>query len=494
MRYHATARLLPLLLLGPTACGPRADGNKARAAAAATTIPVTTASAEARQHYTTGLDLFDKLRVADARGHFALAAARDSDFALAQYYLALTATTAKEFFQRLNRAVALASHASEGERLVILALQAGANADPEKQVGIYQQLVATYPNDPRAHFLLGFARSGQQAYDKAIAEFTRATALDSNFSPAYNGLGYAYRPLGRYDDAERAFQRYIALIPSEPNPYDSYAELLLKTSRYAKSIEMYRKALALDPHFNSSRAGIAANLMYQGKYTVARAEAQKLVKAARDDGERRAAFLAVAIVDLDAGHADRALQQLGSRYAVAKRGKDVSAMVQDATLIGDVELEARQPDLAARQYRQALQMMESSGLSSDLKASARIEHHAQLARVALKRRDLRAAKREAKAYADSAAHGTHPDRVRQGHELAGLVALASRDFAGALTELAQADQQDPYVLYTMARAYEGQRDRAQARALYARVAAFNDLPTLRYAGVRRAARAKEARP
>src|SRR5207244_11169240 len=139
-------------------------------------------------------------------------------------------------------------------------------------------------------------------------------------APACTGLGGGYRRVGRYDDAERAFQRYIALIRSEPNPYDSYAELLLKTSRYAKSIEMYRKALSLDPHFNSSRAGIAANLMYQGKYTVARAEAQKLVKAARDDGERRAAFRAVAIVCLDAGHGDRALRPPGPRYAGAKRG------------------------------------------------------------------------------------------------------------------------------------------------------------------------------
>src|SRR2546425_955565 len=286
MPPRAIMRLLPFLLLFTAACGSRADRNKPPSTSG--TVPITTASTEARGHYMTGLDLFDELRIPLDRRHFELAVERDSEFALAQYYLALNATTPQAFFDRLNRAVALARHASEGERLVILALQAGANADPEKQVGYCEQLVAAYPNDARAHFLLGFARSGQQAYDNAIAEFTRATELDSNFSPAYNGLGYAYRPLGRYDDAERAFKHYINLIPSEPNPYDSYAELLLKTGRHAKSIEMYQKALALDPHFNSSRAGIAANLMYQGKYTVARAEAQKLVKAARDDGERRA--------------------------------------------------------------------------------------------------------------------------------------------------------------------------------------------------------------
>jgi len=160
--------------------------------------------------------------------------------------------------------------------------------------------------------------------------------------------------------------------------------------------------------------------------------------------------------------------------------------------MGDVELEAGRPDQALRHYRQALQMMEASKLSDELKAAARIEHHAHLARVALKRGDLKAAKRETQAYVDSASHGTHPDRVREGHELTGLVALAARDFDGALTHLGQADQQDPYVLFAVARAYEGKHDKAKARDMYARVANFNDLPTLRYAAVRGAARKKAA--
>src|SRR5438876_5814593 len=49
----------------------------------------------------------------------------------------------------------------------------------------------------------------------------------------------------------------------------------LKMGRHAESIEMYRKALAADPHFNSSHVGIAANLMYQEKHDAARAEELK---------------------------------------------------------------------------------------------------------------------------------------------------------------------------------------------------------------------------
>jgi len=112
MTYRSMVRLL-FVLLGVAACGSRPDRKTAAtttggAAAAPATVPITTASAEGRQHFLTGLDLFDRLRFADARGHFELAAAKDSTFALAHYYLAIDAATPQAFFQHLNRAVASA--------------------------------------------------------------------------------------------------------------------------------------------------------------------------------------------------------------------------------------------------------------------------------------------------------------------------------------------------------------------------------------------------
>ena len=89
--------------------------------------------------------------------------------------------------------------------------------------------MAKYPADERAHFLLGGAYFGRQEYDKAIAEYRKATELNPRFSPAYNLLGYAYRAVDQFGDAETAFRKYIELIPGDPNPYDSYAELLMKT-------------------------------------------------------------------------------------------------------------------------------------------------------------------------------------------------------------------------------------------------------------------------
>ncbi|HET7294619.1 MAG TPA: hypothetical protein VFM88_19510, partial [Vicinamibacteria bacterium] len=123
--------------------------------AAAAKVPITTRSEEARQLYLKGRDLVERLRATDARKYYADAAAKDPSFALAQLGLANSAGTAKEFFEATKAAVALSSNASEGERLMVLGVDAAAKADFPAQKGYYTKLVAAYPNDERAQNLLG---------------------------------------------------------------------------------------------------------------------------------------------------------------------------------------------------------------------------------------------------------------------------------------------------------------------------------------------------
>src|SRR5688572_16585355 len=109
-----------------------------RGAAGLVKVPVTTASEEARQEYLKGRTLGENLRAHDTREVLQRVVAKDPNFALAHYSLALNSPTAKEFFDHLNEAVKLSGKASDGERLMILGLQAGANADPEKQREYYE--------------------------------------------------------------------------------------------------------------------------------------------------------------------------------------------------------------------------------------------------------------------------------------------------------------------------------------------------------------------
>src|SRR6476646_793683 len=249
MRNYKSAPFASLLLLisalivaGCEQVEPAGNSGASIAAASANVgkLAVTTSSDEARKEYLAGRDLQEKLRITDSIQHFDKAISLDPNFALAELNRANVSPTAKEFFDHLKKAVALADKASDGERMLIQANEAGANGNPTKQKEIREKLVAAYPNDERAHFTLGGYYFGQQDFKQAISHYKRATELDPKYSTAFNILGYAYRQDGNYGDAETAFKKYIELIPADPNPYDSYAELLLKMGRFDEAITQYQ--------------------------------------------------------------------------------------------------------------------------------------------------------------------------------------------------------------------------------------------------------------
>ncbi|HJU91399.1 MAG TPA: tetratricopeptide repeat protein [Pyrinomonadaceae bacterium] len=447
-------------------------------------IAITTSSEEARKEFLAGRDLSEKLRITDSIQHFDKAISLDQNFALAHLNRANVSPTGKEFFDHLKHAVSLADKASDGERMLIQAAEAGANGNPTKQKEVLEKLVSAYPNDERAHFNLGGYYFGQQDYAKAIAHYKRATEIAPDYSTAYNILGYAYRQNEAYSDAENAFKKYIELIPNDPNPYDSYAELLLKMGRFDEAITQYNKALAIDPNFVNSHFGIAAAQTYKGNASGAQAELQKITQKARSDGERRTALFGQMIVAVDSGKLDQALAEVEKQYALGQKSNDVPAMAGDLQLKGNILLEMGRHDDAKQAFDQALKTTTDSNLSQEVKDNATRVHRYNLARVAIAKKDLAAAKTESDAFRASAETAKNANQLKQAHELAGRIALEQKNYDTAISELAQANQQNPDVLYLLGHAYHGKGDAAKAKENFTKAAKFNSLPQLNYAFVR----------
>jgi tetratricopeptide (TPR) repeat protein len=438
-------------------------------------IPITTSSEEARQLYVKGRDLAEKLRATDARSLYAQAVAKDKTFALAQLGLANTAGTAKEFFDALGQAVILSGKVSEPERLIIAGADAGAKGDVDRQKESLTKLVATYPNDERAHNLLGGYYFGRQEYEAAVAEYEKATAINPSFSQPYNQMGYAYRFLYKYPEAEKAFKKYIELIPGDPNPYDSYAELLMKMGRFADSIENYEKALAVDKNFVASWVGIGNNRMFMGQGDQARQAFARLSAIARNDGEKRLALFWNAMSYLHEGATDKAIAEIEKEAAIAKAANDKATLSGDWNQIGDILLEAGRADEALARYKQQVETMDAANVPAEVKEATRRQHLFDEGRVALAKKDMATAKSKAEAYASQVAAKRIPFEMRQQHELAGRVALEAKDYATAVAELEQANQQDPRVMYVLAVALQGKGDAEKARTVAARAANFNGL-------------------
>jgi tetratricopeptide (TPR) repeat protein len=457
-------------------------------------IPITTTSPEARSEFLQGRELFDKLQFTDAAEDFRKAVAADPNFAWAELFLAITSPTGTDFFEHLNKAVVLADKASNGEKLLILATQAGANGDITKQKEDLDELVAAYPYDERAHFALAGWYFGQQNYQQAIDHYRRATELDPNYSSAFNLLGYAYRQSGDYPGAEKAFQHYVALIPKDPNPYDSYAELLLKMGRFDDAIVQYRKALEIDPSFINAYQGIAMAQLYAGKAGEAAKELDNVPKRARTDAERRTGMFALTIVNIDSGRLAKALEEVRKQYELGVKTNDVPAMAFDEGLKGNILLEMGKPDQAKAAFENGLKIVEGSNLSQDIKDNAKVVVHYNLARVAVAKKDFAGAKREADEFRKGAQGSKNPNQVKNAHELDGIIALAEKSWDKAISELEQAAyQQNPQDLYRLCQAYQGKGDAAKAKEYCQKAADFNSLPNQNYAFVRAKAKAAAAK-
>src|SRR3954465_6728152 len=464
MRSNRSARfaLAVILLISITAwisCSKSSNGVQSVSAASSDgKIPITTKSEEAQREFLLGRDLSERLLANDSLQHFDKALALDPEFASAELARANNAPTTKEFFEHQKKALSLAYKASEGEKLFILANQAGANGKPAEQKQYLDKLATDYSADERVQFNLGGYYFGQQEYDRAVEHYKRATEISPTYSPAYNLLGYAYRQQENLREGEEVFKKYVQLIPNDPNPYDSYAELLLKMGKFDDSIGQYRKALSVDSRFVPSHFGIAADLMYMGKADAASTELQTMAAQARNDGELRTAFFGMAVVASDSGKLDKALQAMDKEYAVAEKKNDVASMAADLQAKGNILQEMRRYDAAAQQFDRSTQMIEASDLSQQVKDNAKLLQAFNVTSLAIAKNDLTTAKKDLEEFRQKVEAANNPAQVKQAHQLAGRISLAEKDYKASVAELQQANQQNPRVFYWLGVAYRGNGD------------------------------------
>ena len=449
-------------------------------------IPLTTKNEEARAAYLKGRDLFERLKFADSRDQFKRAVELDPTFAMGLLQLANTLPTVREFNETIAKAQAASANASKGEQMQIAAGVAGAHGDNAEQCKVLKELTAAYPKDERVWTAYGNALFGMQDYAGAIRAYEPALKLDASYSPPYNQLGYAYRFLGQMDKAEATFKKYTQVLPDDPNPFDSYAELLLKLGRYDESIANYRKALKVDPGFIASHVGIATDYDLLHKPQEALAEADAMIAAAKDDGQKRTGIFTRAVSFAHAGDYASSQKELWRQYEVAQAGNDTLSMIGDKVAMGNVALEQGDPDAAAKLYDEAGWLIDAAvTIPPANRANQNCIQSFLKGRVALARNDVDHAKKWSDTYAAEAnASGSAPLR-RLVHELAGQVAMAQKQYDKAIDELSQASLQDPYNLYRLSLAYQGAGKSAKAKEYADRAKGENTLNSLNYAFVLR---------
>lgn len=439
-------------------------------------MSLTTSSDDARRSYIEARDMSDNLKTTDAYAGFQKAAATDPNFAMAYVGMANNAPSTPEFVDAVGKAVSMTEKVSEGERHMILGLQAGLTSDAAGQMNHATELVGLFPNDERAHGLLGNLYFGRQDYATAITHYNHAVGINPDYAPVYNMLGYANRFQGNAAGAEAAFQKYIELIPSSPNPHDSYAEFLMEQGRFDDSVKHFEQALELDPNWVAGYVGIGNNRMFQGRFDEARASFAQELGIARNTGERRQAQQWMAASYVHEGEFDKAIAAIEVGRAMAVADGDAATASGDDVLIGSILREAGRYDLSLARYAQSVETMKSAmSVPAEFQQGAARNLLFHQGRVAVARGDIDTAKARLASYAGQVAAADVPFEVRQQHELAGMIALADKQYATALSELAMASQRDPRILLLTALAHRGAGDADAARTASIAAADYNGL-------------------
>jgi tetratricopeptide (TPR) repeat protein len=78
----------------------------------------------------------------------------------------------------------------------------------------------------------------------------------SKYYNLYNTLGYKLLEQGKNQDALSAFLKQAELNPNDANCFDSLGDGYKAIGNKAKAIESYKKALSLNPNFESSRKNL----------------------------------------------------------------------------------------------------------------------------------------------------------------------------------------------------------------------------------------------
>ena len=236
-------------------------------------IPITSTSTLAINYFKKGLQFEDQNKLDDALINYVSAVQYDSTFALGYMKIAMMKGSFSD--KREFMALAMKYHqlASIGEQLWIKGRDAFYGTGNRKQeYSFFQKLVVLFPTDEKANYLFGFVNHhhGKSNTDLAIQYLKKAIEINPDYLTARIDLAYAFIEANKPKKAERLLAETLVKYPFHIDLLDSYAELLLGQLRFNESVEMYNRALKINPKNPWSVFGKATNLNILGKGVQAR--------------------------------------------------------------------------------------------------------------------------------------------------------------------------------------------------------------------------------
>jgi tetratricopeptide (TPR) repeat protein len=118
----------------------------------------------------------------------------------------------------------------------------------------------------------------KDAFDKAIADDTRAIQLDPKLAAAYYDRGFVYNSIGDYDKAIADYNQAIRLNPNSANTYNRRGIAYRSKGDYGRAIADYNQAINLEPNLAETYANRGAAYRSKGNHDRAIADYNQAIR------------------------------------------------------------------------------------------------------------------------------------------------------------------------------------------------------------------------
>jgi Flp pilus assembly protein TadD len=150
-------------------------------------------------------------------------------------------------------------------------------------VKAYDRGLAVEPENVELLNARGFALfqqgESEQAVVSAVVSLVKAIEVDPKHWKSHNNLALASVDLGEFEIAEAHYRESLAIEP-QPAIYNDLGFVLERQGLPFEAVDMYRKALELDPESVTAHFNLASSLARSGEFAEAREESITNMRAA----------------------------------------------------------------------------------------------------------------------------------------------------------------------------------------------------------------------
>ncbi len=139
------------------------------------------------------------------------------------------------------------------EYLVERADEAFEEKDYQKALAFLTEADAKDTSNPDIIFKIAYILQQSGDNEEAIKYYKQALELDKNNEFIHNSMASIYRQNGEFTSAKMHLHSSIDIDAENPVTYYNYGNLLVDMERNEEAIEMYKKAIEINPDFEEAK-------------------------------------------------------------------------------------------------------------------------------------------------------------------------------------------------------------------------------------------------